>query len=60
MIIYKYRFRKLKYINDFKQCSIPGVIPQKHIELFTNWHKHIPMEYQDLPCPISQTEILGR
>ena len=54
---YKSRFKKLKSMNDLNHFEIPGVNPQKNEELFTNWHKHVPVKHQDVICPRPQEAI---
>ena len=44
---YKYCIKNLKSINNLKQCKITSVSQREQIELFTNWWKHLLLEYQD-------------
>ena len=50
---YKSCFKKLKYMNDLSQHEIPGLTPQKKIELLTNFRKHLMVEHQDATCPMT-------
>ena len=47
---YKYCFKKINVMNEMKQCTIPGMPPQKQIGIFTKGQKHLPMEHQYVTC----------
>ena len=47
-------------MNDLSQHEIPGLTPQKKIELLKIWRKHLMVEHQYATCPMPQEEILGK
>ena len=37
-------------MNEMKQCTIPGMPPQKQIGIFTKGQKNLPTEHQYVTC----------
>ena len=47
-------------MNHLNQCTIPGVTPNKQIELFIKCWKHLLVGHQYLACTSPPEEIIGK
>jgi hypothetical protein len=43
-----------------EQCTHPGLIESKQVELYTKWRKFVPSQYWDIICPKPSDDVLGR